>query len=173
MGKAHISVLGINKVDTSICISKEKGFDYLIRTLPLKPKIKMEMWTFLKLFHSFPFVSILFHSFPFFSILTPLLASCSCLPTTCYCCDHWSDVADHKYIMIIIIIIIVLLTAISCSLAARGLDQCPSLVSEQKASSTTFEASDYQINCPNLHTQFVTSQTERPQIFEMPALAFW
>ena len=43
MGKAHISVLGINKVDTSICISKEKDFDYLIRTLPLKPKIKMEM----------------------------------------------------------------------------------------------------------------------------------
>ena len=45
MGKAHISVLGINKVDTSIYvhISKEKGFDYLIRTLPLKPKIKMEM----------------------------------------------------------------------------------------------------------------------------------
>ena len=36
-----------------------------------------------------------------------------------------------------------------------------------------FQASHYQINCPNLHTQFVTSHSERLQIFEMqPILSF-
>ena len=38
----------------------------------------------------------------------------------------------------------------------------------------SFQASHYQINCPNLHTQFVTSHSERLQIFEMlPTLSFW
>ena len=42
----------------------------------------------------------------------------------------------------------------------------------KKHHSTPFEASHYQINCPNLHTQFVTSQIERLQIFEMPSPGF-